>query len=364
MTLEGPLRVSTPALETIGPEWDEFVAATPGGDLVQTSGWAATKQDLGVSAHALVLRHGGKIGGGAIIHLRSVAPTIRLATITKGPLVGVGHAAITDQLCAEAMRAARRLRAVTLVIQAPADGGLIDQGFARAGFVGGIPPIAPVATSRLDLGKTDDELLAAMSAMRRRNIRASIRNEVSMAFTNDVQTFHALHTASAVRQGFEPLALATLESQWRHLGASGRVAILTASHEGRPVAGLWLTSFAGTVTYKLPGWDSALPQPKHVNEALHWHAIRWARSIGAHTYDFGGFDRQAAERAVAGETMPDGFDRTPNHFKAGFGGEVVLMPMARFRVLAPVAGRPMSVLGARALGSTRGRAWIERFRNR
>ena len=363
MSPETPVTAATTPVESIDHEWDRFAASAPGGDLVQASAWALTKLDLGATAHAVSLRQQGHLAAGALVHLRSVAPMLKVATVAKGPLLAADQGHLTTAICDEVIRSARRLGAHVLVIQPPEAGWATDEHLGRAGFKTGVPAIAPAATSRLDLQKSDDELLADMSSMRRRNIRATDRASIAIEFETDVADFHALHTASALRQGFQPLALSTLESQWRHLGHSNTAAILVARHEGRPVAGLWLTAFGGTVTYKLPGWDPDLPQPKNVNEALHWHAIKWARSIGADIYDFGGFDREAALRATAGEAMPAGFEKTPSHFKAGFGGEVVVLPPARFSILLPIGGRLASSVGARAMSNRSAHSWISRFRN-
>lgn len=104
-----------------------------------------------------------------------------------------------------------------------------------------------------------------------------------------------------------------------------------ARYEGVPVAGLWLTRFAGTVTFKLAGWDANSAAPPHVNEVLHWTAIQWARSQGAHTYDLGGFDRASAEYIVAGGVLTEKFRSSPSFFKFGFGGTLALFPRSRFQ---------------------------------
>jgi hypothetical protein len=120
---------------------------------------------------------------------------------------------------------------------------------------------------------------------------------------------------------------------------------MMARQHGVPVAGVWLTVFAGTATFKLAGWDADAGAPRNVNELLHWESMRVLRSRGARTYDLGGFDRGVADALAAGAEVPDGFRRTPGYFKLGFGGERVRLPVARWAALG--AGAPIIAPAAR-----------------
>ena len=189
--------------------------------------------------------------------------------------------------------------------------------------------MSPDATIRLDLTRSDEELLLGMSEMRRRNVRRALRENIEVLASTDIELFHRLHSATAARQGFEPLSLSYLQHQWRSLGERGILKLLVARHAGTPVAALWLSHFNDTVVFRLAGWDAGIPAPKHVNELLHWQAVLWARSTGALAYDFGGFDRDMAERMQRNEVLPDSFRQTHSYFKLGFGRPPELLPQAQ-----------------------------------
>ena len=139
--------------------------------------------------------------------------------------------------------------------------------------------------------------------------------------------------------------------------------MMFASYEGRPIAGAWMSSFAGTVTGKLVGWDNLSEQPRYVNDALNWETFQWARSAGAHTFDLGGFDRPSAERILFGAPPPESFAKSSSANKATYGGQIVLFPSARFKVLTPLVGRPMGAFTDHLLASTRAAKLVARFRN-
>jgi peptidoglycan pentaglycine glycine transferase (the first glycine) len=353
-------------LDTQAAAWDAFVEATPGGDVVQTSAWARSKRAIGLGTRLVVVRDGGgEIAGGALILLKRVAPGLCAGSVARGPLLrdaSVDAAHIVDRVLSEARGAGVRF----LIAQPPEGCGPLERALVARGFDTGCPGVAPEATIRLDLRRTDAELMADMTPMRRRNLRKRDSASLEIAQEADVDLFQRLHAGTAARQGFGPLDVATLRAQWAELAPSGGCAILIARHRGVPVSGIWLTMFAGVTTFRIAGWDvdaaARAGAPKHANEALHWAAIRWARASGAHTHDFGGLDRQAAEAIVAEGTPPDGFSRTAGFFKYGFGGSTVLLPVARWRVIGR-EGPLVRPLVRRMLASDRARSLMARARN-
>jgi lipid II:glycine glycyltransferase (peptidoglycan interpeptide bridge formation enzyme) len=341
-------------------EWDAFVEQHPCGDLVQTAAWAATKRAIGQQSQLVALRADDRLAAGAMMVTRSVAAGIKVGYCARGPLTGPGVE--PDAIIDATVRAARASGVFLLLLQpAPGDTAM-DKALSSRGFSSGCPSVAPEATIRLDLSQTEEELLSGMSEMRRRNVRKSLRSELVVEEDTDVETFQRLHASTAERQGFVAIDTAAMRAQWSILAPAGQTRILLARHNGVAVAGIWLTSFAGVVTFKFAGWNAASDGSRNANEALHWTAIRWARSIGARHYDLGGFDRQAAETLQAGGELDKTFQKTPGYFKLGFGGTPILLPLARWSYLGPA--RPLVHAPIQwALGSKRFQKLAGRLRN-
>lgn len=350
----------------VGPDtaWDRRVEATAGGDLAQTTLWAATRRRLGFRClHVTVSRPDGSPVGGCLIYAKRVVPAIWVGFVPRGPLLFAERPQDAETVVREVVAVARRHGVRILVMQSPETGTALDMAATAVGFKPGVPSVAPEATLRLDLRQTEDQLLAGMSRMRRRNIRRALRADFEIGEERDPGMFHRLHVAAAVRQGFAPVTLDNLQAQYEALAPSGACAMLIARHGGAPVAGLWITRFAGVVTAKLSGWNAARPAPSHANEALTWMAIRWARERGAHTYDLGGFDRHYAELMCAGAPLPDGFRQKPSYFKLGFGGTPVLLPCARFVFTHGVADLALGHLAQRFLAMPGVLRLVKRMRN-
>jgi lipid II:glycine glycyltransferase (peptidoglycan interpeptide bridge formation enzyme) len=346
--------------------WDSFLASVPGGDLVQSTAWAETKVAIGQRTRLTLCHHGDAIAGGAMSVASRVAPGVNVAYVARGPVVAPGVERtdlIFRSLVAQLVRDARASRCRFLIVQPPEHLEAADGWLASLAFAPRAPAVSPEATIRLDVTKSDDALLGAMSAMRRRNIRKALRAPIDISDSSDVDSFHRLHVASAERQGFAPRSLDYLRSQWRILRPAGHVSIVMARAEGRPVAALWLTTFGDTTTYRLPGWDAAAGGVANVNEALHWAAMQHARRAGCRYYDLGGFDRGAAVAILDGHEMDDAFRRSPSNFKLGFDQTPLILPQARWivpdRWLRPLA----SPLVARVMPTARGSRLANRFRN-
>ncbi len=244
----------------------------------------------------------------------------------------------------------------------PEGGTAVVVDLVERGYRTGPPPIAPDATVRLDPRRSDEELMAGMARNRRRNVRRSLA-AFTIGLESDVEAFHMLHCASAARQGFTPIARDVLDSQWWRLAEAGACHLLIARRGGLPAAGLWLTSFAGTVTCKLSGWDASIEAARDANDALYWAGIGLTRSLSGHTYDLGGLDRPVATALLSGAPLPDDFHRTPAYFKVGFGGSVVVFPPVFANVVAPVLGAPATALLSRGFRDPRVPGLVYRFRN-
>ena len=66
----------------------------------------------------------------------------------------------------------------------------------------------------------------------------------------------------------------------------------------------------------------------HLQQAIHWAAIKLAKRLGYRYYDMGGITQTAAETVLKGEPLPDSAKQTVTSFKLDFGGEVLLFPTA------------------------------------
>lgn len=348
----------------LDPVWDRLVAATGGGDLVQSTRWAAARQRLGFRCLRVTVEDaGGSMVGGCLVYARRLGFRFWAGFIPRGPLLFADGPEMASTVLREVLSTARANGIHFLVVQPPEGGKALERAMDAAGFRPGVPSVAPEATLRLDLRRGEDEIVAGMRADRRRGIRRAQRAGFDVRVERDVAVFHRLHASTASRRGFNAISLENLLAQYEALAPEGLCTMFVARYHGAPVAGFWVTRFAGTVTTKLSGWDAGMTIPPCVNEAVEWATIRWAREQGARSYDLGGFDRRYAELMLAGEALPPDFANSHSHFKAGYGGMPVLFPRARFIFTRRWTDRALGGLAQRLFNAPEVLGFIQRLRN-
>lgn len=343
--------------------WDAFVAAQGAGDLVQSMAWGRAKQATGFEvALAASFRDGG-IEGGALLIMKRFGPLGAVGYVARGPLVVGQEPGRIARVLDEVERVAREHRVRHLVVQPPGGGEAIAAALAARGYSEDAPDVCPCATIVLDLAPDPGAILAGMSTSRRRNVRHALRRGVTVrqGGYEDLDCFHALHVATARRQGFAPLSRAYLEAQWEALRPRGALELFMAELDGRPIAGIWNTVFGDTMTYRIPAWsgEEAAVQP---NVACHWHAIQRAKERGCRRYDLGGLGAHAPA-IRKGEIGLEDLKQTAVAFKAGFGGRLVLLPRAWQLTFNPLARQLFRAARSHIAGTALGRALVHRLRN-
>ena len=135
-------------------------------------------------------------------------------------------------------------------------------------------------------------------------------------------TFYALQTATRRRLGVPVQPRRYFSLLWRRIVEPGLGFVLVARIGDRPVAAAVFLAWKGTVVYKYSASD-ATAWSLRPNNAVLWHAIRWACENGYSTFDLGRTDR-------ANEGL--------SAFKRGWGAEEVSLTYAAIGKAA--AGRP------------------------
>jgi peptidoglycan pentaglycine glycine transferase (the first glycine) len=316
--------------------WDRFVAATPGGQHVQSHRWASLKSTEGWKAITIELIDDETILGGAQMLVRNVSVLGAIGYVPMGPVFRAESVAreVLDRI--ETVAAEERIRHLT--VQPAAGGEMVEALLAERGFSASPAPVAPNATLIIDLEVAEEVLLAAMAPRTRYNVRLGERRGLTCRVADEVDlpTYHAMLAATAERQGFSPHSIGYLEAMWAAFAPDGHLVLLFVEREGKTLAGMLGIGFGDTFTNKLSVWSGELGSDKP-NETLQWCAIKWARDAGYRYYDFEGISRAGALALEAGDGLPDDLRNSVTSFKLGFGGVPVITPHAWHRVSNPVA---------------------------
>jgi len=308
--------------------WDAFVAANPGGHVLQASRWAALKARFGWSACLVELTQGAEIVAGAQVLFRRLPLGQSVAYVPKGPVVDWSNADLAGELLAALDDLARERGAWSLKLEPEAlEGSPAGELLRKAGYQPTAHTVQPCSTIWVDLTASPDDILARMKSKTRYNVRLAARKGVQVrpATEDDLPAFYRLMQETSARDGFPIHSAAYYQAVYHLFVTAGWARLLVAHAEEGLLGGLMVFAFGGVAWY-MYGASASAGRQRMPNHLLQWEAMRWAREKGCHTYDLWGIpdevgqDPAAYERTVA--------DRRGGlwgvyRFKQGFGGRVV-----------------------------------------
>lgn len=261
--------------------WDELVLDTEGHPL-QLWGWGALKDAHNWQVERLTVRDGDELIGGAQV-LRRVLPKPfgALLYIPRGPFAHEGKEEQVLELLTAHLK--KHHRAVVLQVEPDWQAFPPLQGWRRSANTILIP-----RTLILDLGKSADELLAAMAKKTRQYIRKSTKEPLTIRRVTDpveVGKCLEIYKQTAARAGF---ALHDDKYYYDAHQMMGESSVVFASYQGDdPVAFVWLT-VSGQTAFELWGGMNDDGQRLRANYALKWHAITKCQEWGVAYYDMNG----------------------------------------------------------------------------
>jgi lipid II:glycine glycyltransferase (peptidoglycan interpeptide bridge formation enzyme) len=326
MTKIDNVRVSQQADD---PEWDAFLASCPTGHHVQTSLWAQVKSELGWEALRIKILRSGEIIAGAQIMVRNLKPFGSIGYVPKGPVFAPGCCDQSGIVLEELLTLVSSNRLQLIAAQPPEQYPELEDQFRLAGFCHSWLELVPTATIQLDLSASKKELLGQMKRQTRQNIKRSEREgiEVRDGRPDDIHTFYKIHQQTSQRQKFSPYPQKYFLKMWDLMAERGNLVNIIAEYEGEVVSSLLIVPFGRTVLAKVLGWSGNYPE-KRPNDAVFWGAICWAKDHDYQWFDMEGIHRKGAQAILGGSSLPKEFRNSPDFFKLGFGGNVILLPLA------------------------------------
>ncbi len=311
--------------KTEDPEWDGFLVKTPGGHYTQTSLWAQAKAILGWGAVRVVVSQKNQIVAGAQLLTRSLPIAGIIGFVPGGPHVINDDSGLTQLVMAQLHQVAKNYRVRYLLVQPRFINEVLAQELVGRGYrQSSLHPLA-ISTSLLDLTQDLDHILGAMRKSTRHNIRLSQRKGVIVREGNesDLPIFYRLEMATCKRNNVSTFSEEYYTRLWQILHPHGYLRLFIAEYAGEAVSASLVIPFGNTVTDTIGAW-SGRHGKAHPNELLEWAAITWAKSQGYSYFDFDGITPEVAR----GELAPNAHRDGETFFKLGFGGEMVLCPVA------------------------------------
>jgi CelD/BcsL family acetyltransferase involved in cellulose biosynthesis len=151
-------------------------------------------------------------------------------------------------------------------------------------------PVSELAWHATDVDRPEADVLAGLHSMARRNIRAAVRNGLSVRFGTaraDVQAFHELHRQTRKRK-YRLLAqpMGFFERIWEKFAPQERIAVGLVTYHDDVIAGNLCLIWNDVMYYK---FGASIPEHLSLkpNDLLAWESLRLAQAKGCRKFDWG-----------------------------------------------------------------------------
>jgi lipid II:glycine glycyltransferase (peptidoglycan interpeptide bridge formation enzyme) len=295
--------------------WDAAIRQLPCAHPLQTAAWGDFKRrNTGWQPEKLTWHDSnGTLCAAAMILTRRIG-LIPVLYAPKAPLLDYTNHALLEQVLSDLERLARQRFALQLKIDPDVvqhtgepntdswrddpNGAAVVALLRRRGWRFSPEQVQFKNTVLIDLTRSEDELLAAMTQSKRRKVRYGARHGVSIrpAAPTDLPAMVALYLETGKRNNFLTRPAEYYLDEWHSLMAEGLAHAFIAEVNGRMAAHVVLLAFGQKCLY----FNGASTSDNEVRklmpaDALQWEAIRWAKAHGFTVYDMWGAPTQFGE---------------------------------------------------------------------
>lgn len=317
-------------------DWDALICLVGAAHLLQTWEWGLSKKRNGWAPQALVWDSAsGQVNATAMLLSRQIKIlpgfSITVLYCPKGPTLNWADQELVSTVLQDMETYAKKQKAIFLKVDPDvvlgsglpgsesetlnSAGLAVETLFKARNWHFSQDQIQFRNSVFIDLKKDEETLLAAMKQKTRYNIHLAERKgvDVRQARLADLPMLYSMYAATGVRDGFVVRHEAYYSELWGQFMQAGMAHGLIAEIEGKPIAAVMIFHFAGVARYMF-GMSLEVQRELMPNYLLQWEAIKLAKSLGCHTYDFWG--------------APDNFNEQDPlwgvyRFKEGFNGTTV-----------------------------------------
>lgn len=301
--------------------YDEFIKSHKNGHFMQSLSWAEFKSPQ--KSFALLCEDdSGNITGAMLLFVQKERHTGKTFLYSpRGPVCDRDESDTLTELLSGARSLAEEIGAYKLTLDPDITekdevwlsafrnlGARVGENARDNGI------LQPFAVYRIDVDKTDDELMASYHSKARYSVRTSIKSGATCRIGNrdDIPTFVRLLENTAEKDGFVARDEKYFYDMYDALGEDA-IKIFIVEYEGAAIAGSVLLRY-GKKTWHMYAGSSSEHKDVLPSFLMQWEMQRFSRDVGAPLYDMRGI------AGAADKLRPiEGLVR----FKKRFGGELI-----------------------------------------
>lgn len=270
--------------------WEDFLTGRSEANFLQSWYWGEFHQNLGNPIQRSGFCQDNKLLG-VMLSVVEPAKRARYLTVPGGPLIDWGKPNLVKKFVEEIKKIAREQKCAFVRVRPQLESSEFSQKiFIQNGFRPAPMHLHAELTSRLDITKSEDELLAQMRKTTRYEIRKADSLGVKISTTDDpekIKKFYDLQLETARRQKFTPFSYKFLHEQFKVFAKEGKALLYSAELENRLLSQAFIIFYAQEAVYHYGA--STEEGRKYPGAYLaQWEAIRAAKRRGMTRYNFWG----------------------------------------------------------------------------
>lgn len=308
-------------------QWNGFLISQPltcPGHLLQSYEWGELNKYLGGRVYRLGALEGGQLIGAMMLNVSPVplpVPGLRWNWLysARGPTIGSPDSPALPALIDYAQREiAKAEHAVVLRLEPNIADDTANEdewlaAYAKLGFQTNPNAVHGRRSWVLDIGPSDETLLANFKMTWRQNVRVAERKGVVIREATsdaDFDAYYNLLQVTSERDAFFIHQKDYHKEILRQFSSTGDAVLYLAEHEGEAIAAKMLIRF-GNWCWDMFGASSNNKRNLKPTYLLQYRCIQWAQAKGCSFFDF----RTIPEILEPGEEMWGVYE-----YKKGFGG--------------------------------------------
>jgi lipid II:glycine glycyltransferase (peptidoglycan interpeptide bridge formation enzyme) len=295
--------------------WENFLSSHPEANFLQSWNWGDFYLRLGQKIFRRGFFQNDQLLG-VMLLIRENAKRARYLTLAGGPILTWHNEELLTAVLQELQRLGQTEKATFIRVRPQlANDEFAHQIFEkRFAMVKAPMHLSAELTHRLDLNKTQAELLAAMRKATRYEIKKATKlglRLVTSTRPEDIEQFFKLQLETATRQKFIPFSLEYWQKQFAVFAADNQVLLYSSYFEDKLLAQAMIIFYGQEAVYHY-GASTPLARQYPGAYQIQWAAIQEAKKRGLTRYNFWG---------VAPADNPQHRFAKLSIFKRGFAGQ-------------------------------------------
>ncbi len=270
--------------------WEEFLSDHSEANFLQSWYWGQFHENLGNSIQRTGFYKDNNLSG-VMLSIVESARRGKYLTVPGGPIIDWQDSDLVAKFVEEIKKIAKESRCAFIRVRPQLESTDYSKKlFAKNSFRPAPMHLHAELTSRLDINKSEEELLAQMRKTTRHEIKKAISSNIQIKTTQDpgaIKGFYELQLETAKRQKFTPFSYKFLNEQFKVFAKEDKVILYDAKIDGKLLSQAFIIFYGQEAVYH---YGASTEEGRKYPGAylIQWEAIREAKKRGMSRYNFWG----------------------------------------------------------------------------